>query len=302
VPLGGPRAAPVRRTLPARERSLIGPWCFLDHYGPTEVTSTRTRMNVPPHPHMGLQTVTWLFSGDVEHRDSLGTVQEIHPGQLNLMTAGHGIAHSEVSLEMTRVMHGVQLWVALPESSRHGAAGFEHHADLPVVELEGRPGRVGGRAIVIMGSLAGAASPATAFSPLVGAEIRLPAGSAVEVPVDPDFEHGVLVDTGDAVTVDGAAAPSSALVYAGPGRSSIALETPDDARLLLLGGAPFGEDILMWWNFVGRTHEEVVAAREQWQAGLVAGGDRFGRVDGYDGPPLPAPELPKVRLVPRSQR
>ena len=298
VPLGGPRAALVRRTLPARGRSLIGPWCFVDHYGPTDL-STRPGMTVPPHPHTGLQTVTWLFSGDVEHRDSVGSVQEIRPGQLNLMTAGRGISHSEVSVPGTRLLHGVQLWVALPDARRHGAPGFEHHADLPVVEL----GDLGAEAVVIMGSLGGQTSPATAYSPIVAAELLLPAGSRVELPVDSAFEHGLLVDSGD-VEVDGEAVPSWSLAYVAPGRSGITVSASASAsaRLLLLGGAPFAEDILMWWNFVARTHEEVVAARDEWQAGLEEGSERFGRVEGFDGPPLPAPQLPRVRLVPRSQR
>lgn len=294
VPLGGPRAMTVRRTLPSRERSLVGPWCFADHYGPDDV-SRRAGMNVPPHPHTGLQTVTWLFAGDVEHRDSLGTVQTIRPGQLNLMTAGRGIAHSEVSLPGTRVLHGVQLWLALPDAVRDGARAFEHHHDLPVVDLDGASG------VVVMGAYGGVASPATTLSPLVALEVVLPAAARVTLPLEPAFEHGVLVDSGD-VRVAGVPTPPSALAYLSPGRRAVDLGCDGPARVLLLGGEPFGEDILMWWNFVGRTHDEVVQARAEWQAGLAAGGERFGRVEGYDGAPLPAPELPTVRLVPRSQR
>lgn len=296
VPLGGPRAMTVRRTLPSRERSLVGPWCFADHYGPDDVAG-RAGMNVPPHPHTGLQTVTWLFAGDVEHRDSVGSVQTIRPGQLNLMTAGHGIAHSEVSLPGTRVLHGVQLWVALPESARHGGPAFEHHGALPVVELDG------GRAVVLVGALDGVTSPATAFSPIVGAELTVPAGARARVPLERGFEHGLLVDAGE-VRVAGREVAPSALAYLPPGAGDVEVESGPSgpARVMLLGGAPFEEDILMWWNFVGRSHDEVVEARAAWQAGLAAGGPRFGRVEGYDGAPLPAPELPTVRLVPRSQR
>jgi redox-sensitive bicupin YhaK (pirin superfamily) len=297
VPLGGPRAMTVRRTLPSRPRSLVGPWCFADHYGPDDV-ARRAGMNVPPHPHTGLQTVTWLFAGDVEHRDSLGTVQTIHPGQLNLMTAGYGIAHSEVSLPGTRVLHGVQLWVALPDAVRHGAPAFEHHEALPVVDLDG-----GARAVVVMGEYGGVASPATTFTPLVAVELTLPGPVRARLPLERGFEHGVLVDEGE-VAVAGVPTAPSALAYLPPGRGEVEIDVApgSGARVVLLGGEPFGEDILMWWNFVGRTHDEVVEARAQWQAGLAAGGPRFGRVAGYDGPPLPAPELPNVRLVPRSQR
>lgn len=297
VPLGGPRAMTVRRTLPARERSLVGPWCFLDHYGPDDV-ARRSGMDVPPHPHTGLQTVTWLFAGEVEHRDSLGSVQRIRPGQLNLMTAGRGVAHSEVSLPETTVLHGVQLWVALPDSDRHCAPAFEHHGELPVVDLA-----AGIRATVVMGGLGGTSSGATTFSPLVAAELTLAAGALGDLPLEPGFEHGLLVDAGR-VRVDGSRPPVGALSYLAPGRSQVPLanDGPEPARVLLLGGAPFEEDILMWWNFVGRTHAEVVEARAQWQAGLTTGSERFPRVEGYPGPPLPAPELPRVRLVPRSQR
>jgi quercetin 2,3-dioxygenase len=286
----------VRRTLPARERSLVGPWCFADHYGPDDVAG-RSGMNVPPHPHTGLQTVTWLFAGDVEHRDSLGSVQAIRPGGLNLMTAGRGIAHSEVALPGTRVLHGVQLWVALPEGARHRPPAFEHHADPPVVELDGA------RAVVLVGALAGAVSPATTFSPILGAEVTVPAGTRVRVPLEPGYEHGLLVDSGE-VRVSGRVVAPSSLAYLPPGTDALDIEAGSGgpARGMLLGGEPFGEDILMWWNFVGRSHDEVVEARAAWQAGLAGGGPRFGRVEGYHGAPLPAPELPTVRLVPRSRR
>lgn len=304
VPLGGPRAMTVRRTLPTRERSLVGPWCFLDHYGPDDLEQ-RVGMDVPPHPHTGLQTVTWLFAGAVEHRDSVGSHQVVRPAQLNLMTAGHGIQHSEVSLPGTRFLHGVQFWVALPDADRHGPPSFEHHADLPFVELDGADGRPGACAVVVMGALAGERSAATTFSPLVAAELRLPAGAVVDIPVDPAFEHGFLVDDGE-VLVEGTQVKPASLGYAAPGHRRLRVQTSDasSAVMMLLGGAPFGEDILMWWNFVARTHDEVVEARARWQAGLAAGGasERFGHVVGYPGPALPAPDLPTVRLVPRSKR
>lgn len=145
VPLGGPRAMTVRRTLPHKQIRTVGAWCFLDHYGPDH-----NRMSVPPHPHIGLQTVSWLLAGEVEHRDSVGSVQRILPGELNVMTAGHGIAHSEYAVSDPSVaMHGVQLWVALPAEYRDRAPAFEHHSDLPVVEGGGL------RATVMVGEFAG---------------------------------------------------------------------------------------------------------------------------------------------------
>ncbi len=299
VPLGGPRAMTVRRTLPSKQRSLIGPFCFADHYGPDDVAASGG-MDVPPHPHTGLQTVTWLFEGEVLHQDSLGSVQAIRPGQLNLMTAGRGISHSEegtpARFPAQRRLHGVQLWTALPDAARHGPPDFEHVADVPAVDVDGATVRV------FMGSMAGASSPARAYSPLVAAQLDVPAGAVVGLPVDPAFEHGVLLDCGD-LTVEGTPLEPAWLAYVAPGTDRLVLRAGDaPARAVLLGGEPFGEQVLMWWNFVGRTHEEVVAARAQWQAAVAGDPDgvaRFGRVPGYPGAALPAPELPGVRLVPR---
>jgi quercetin 2,3-dioxygenase len=294
VPLGGPRAMTVRRTLPQRSRSLIGAWCFIDHYGPDDVAATGG-MVVPPHPHTGLQTVSWLFAGEIEHRDSSGAHAMVRPGELNLMTAGGGIQHSEVSTPTTTLLHGVQLWTALPDAARHGAPFFERFVP-PVFEFEGAS------VSVFLGSLLGHDSTATAFTPIVGAQLDLPARTSIEIPVEPDFEHGVLVDTGTA-EVDGVLIPSAHLGYRPPGSATLSIRVGEHpARILLLGGAPFGEQIVMWWNFIGRSHDEVVGYRTQWQADVVGGGSedgRFGRVRGYDGPPLPAPTLPNVRLRPR---
>ncbi|HWR86205.1 MAG TPA: pirin family protein, partial [Rhodoglobus sp.] len=254
----------------------------------------RPGMDVPPHPHTGLQTVSWLFQGDIDHRDSLGTHAPVRPGELNLMTAGAGIAHSEVGFADTTTLHGAQLWVALPDDARHGPRRFEHVAPEPF-------GLGHATVRVFIGSLAGSASPATVFSPLVGAQLDLPAGGAVTVPADPGFEHGLLVDAGD-VTLDGVAVPRHHLAYAPTGRASLTIAAASDARLLLIGGEPFSERIVMWWNFIGRSHDEIVAFREQWQREVIAGQNpdgRFGSVRGYDGPPLPAPELPNIRLRPR---
>ena len=294
VPLGGPRSMSVRRTLPQRARSLIGPWCFVDHYGPDPVDGVGA-MNVPPHPHTGLQTVSWLFDGEIEHRDSAGNHAMVRPGELNLMTAGRGIQHSEVSTSNTTVLHGAQLWVALPDADREHAPFFEHYAP---------PAIAWGEATlrVFLGSLAGSVSPATAFSAIVGAQVELPAGTSIDLPVDPSFEHGVLLDRGS-IAVDGLDLPLSHLSFQDTGATSIRLEAgPAGARLLLIGGAPFGESIVMWWNFIGRSHDEIVAYRAEWQSDVIAGRNGagpFGSIDDAAGP-LPAPELPTVRLRPRA--
>jgi redox-sensitive bicupin YhaK (pirin superfamily) len=303
VPLGGPRAMNVRRTLPQKERSLIGGWCFLDHYGPDEVADTGG-MTVPPHPHTGLQTVSWLFTGEIEHRDSAGFHAMVRPGELNLMTAGRGISHSEVSTPDTSILHGVQLWVALPSAARFTEPGFEHYAPEPVSEE-------GFQARVFLGSLLGAASPVLTHSPLVGAEVLLHVGSSLRIAVDPSYEHGVLVDRG-AVAVGGTVIGTSQLGYLPPGRDFLELSHggPDGApaRLLLLGGEPLGESIVMWWNFVGRSHEEIVRFRANWQAQFEPAGpggdpaddpDQFGTVVGGALSALRAPALPNARLRPR---
>jgi redox-sensitive bicupin YhaK (pirin superfamily) len=292
VPLGGPRAMTVHRTLPQRQRSLIGAWCFADHYGPADVSETGG-MDVPPHPHTGLQTVSWLFAGEIEHRDSGGVHEMVRPGELNLMTAGSGVAHSEVSTPQTTTLHGVQLWVALPDSARDQPRDFAHHVP-PVVALSG------GSAQVFLGSLAGSTSPVATATPLLGAEVLVSPGEEVILAVDPAFEHGVLVDAGP-VLLDGVELARAELGYVDTGRRQIVLANPgaEPARIVLLGGEPFEEPLVMWWNFVGRTHEEIVGFREQWQAKS----DRFGAVEGYGGFPkhLPAPALPTTRLKPRLQ-
>jgi redox-sensitive bicupin YhaK (pirin superfamily) len=293
VPLGGLRAMTVRRTLPQRERSLIGAWCFLDHYGPDDVAVTGG-MSVPPHPHTGLQTVSWLFTGEIEHRDSAGHHALVRPGELNLMTAGRGISHSEVSTAATTTLHGAQLWVALPDAARDGSPGFEHYAP-PEVTGDGWAVRV------FVGSLLGSTSPVATATPLLGAEVRLDPGAALGLDVDAAYEHGVLTDTG-VVRADGAEVKEHELAYLAPGSGRLTLEAGDDgARLLLLGGPPFGEPIVMWWNFVGRTHEDVVAYRDAWQSQLAAGYDdgRFGIPVGNQLPPIPAPPLPNARLKER---
>ncbi|MGB6453561.1 MAG: pirin family protein, partial [Streptosporangiaceae bacterium] len=235
-------AITVRRLLPLRLRRSVGAWCFVDHYGPLDVDVV-TGMNVPPHPHIGLQTVTWLLAGTVLHSDSLGSEQLIRPGQLNLMTAGRGIAHAEQTPDRRDpVLHGVQLWVALPDVSRPAEPAFEHHAQLPQT-------RLGGFAItVLVGELAGADSPATTFSPIVGAELTAAGWPAsCLLPLRPDFEHVAFVAAGQA-SVDGVELAVGQLLYVPPGRPEAVLAATAGTTLMLLGGVPLGEPLLMWWN------------------------------------------------------
>ncbi|MGW9631529.1 pirin family protein [Agromyces sp. NPDC055520] len=335
VPLGGPRAMNVRRTLPQRGRTTIGAWCFADHYGPDDVAASGG-MVVPPHPHTGLQTVSWLFEGEIEHRDSTGSHEMVRPGAVNLMTAGRGISHSEVSTPQTTLLHGVQLWVALPADSRNVAPFFEH-AEIAEVEVDDA------RVRVFAGSLPGAPAaasgheahgdapgdlrdgPVTLFSALVGAQIELPAGGEAWIDLDPSFEHGLLVDLGPvgvtiaalddeaddpgrlvplAETGHTATLARSELGYLPVGHEGVRLRATDaPVRVILIGGTPFDEALVMWWNFIGRDHDEIVEYRRQWQADVIGRDNpdgRFGTVTGYDGEPLAAPEMPTVHLRPRA--
>jgi redox-sensitive bicupin YhaK (pirin superfamily) len=215
----------------------------------------------------------------------------VRPGELNLMTAGHGICHSEVSTATTTVLHGVQLWIALPDAHRDTPPAFEHHVP-GVVTLDGATARV------FLGTVAGETSPVRTFTPLLGAEILLEPGARPALDVDPAFEHGVLVDVG-AVELSGTPLARGTLGHVGVGTAGLRLANVADtpARVILLGGEPLGEDLVMWWNFVGRSHDEIVRYREQWQQESA----RFGRVEGYAGDRLPAPPMPTARLRPRTR-
>lgn len=276
----------VRRLLPQRPRRMVGAWCFLDLFGPARFAEGRA-MDVAPHPHCGLQTVTWLLQGEAVHKDSLDSEAVARPGALNIMTSGRGIAHSEETPERNSGrLHGVQLWVALPDAHRDDAPAFDHHPERPVVDLGAA------QAIVIVGELGGVTAPARTFSPLLGAELRVPARSDAVVPLRADFEHA-LVPLEAPLRAEGERLEVDHLHYFEPGRTEVSLRSEaDPARVLLLGGAPFQEPILMWWNFVARTTEEIVAAREDWQAGR-----RFGEVRRYAGDRLDAPAFAGARPV-----
>jgi hypothetical protein len=296
VPLGGPRAMLVSRTLPNRDRRMVGAWCFADFYGPADVAGA-PGMQVPPHPHTGLQTVSWLLDGEVLHRDSLGNEQLVRPGELNLMTAGFGISHSEESpTGHGPVLHGVQLWVALPGDQRAAAPHFEHHGDLPVLST------ADGAVTVLMGELAEAKSAARTYTPLVGAELSIAADRVLRLPVEAEFEHAVLA-VSDGVSVDDRPLATGDMLYLGRGRREVSVRADRPARAVLLGGVPFEEQIVMWWNFVGRSHDEIAQARAEWERGRATAepDGRFGVVHGYGAPALPAPELPNVELRARGR-
>jgi quercetin 2,3-dioxygenase len=266
---------PVRRALPKRHRRTVGAWCFVDHFGPAR---PEAGMQVGPHPHIGLHTVTWLVEGEAVHHDSLGTEQPIRPGQLNLMTAGHGVAHAEESPGRAAgaPMHGVQLWVAQPEATRHGPPAFEHHAELPTAALGDL------EATVLVGDLDGTASAARTDTPLLGVELR--GRGRAEVPLRSGFEHALVVLDG-ACAVGGELVEPGVLAYLGEGRDEVVVEAADGGRALLLGGEPFADEVLMSWNFVARTRAEVDRAAADWNAGH----ERFGTVASAL-PRIPAPD------------
>lgn len=258
VPLGGPRAMQVRRTLPQRARSLVGAWCFLDFYGPDDLTEA-TPMRVPRHPHTGLATVSWLFSGRIDHMDSAGNWATVRPGDVVLMNAGRGISHSEYSTADTKVLHGAQLWYAFPDEHRSVEPSLEAHRPEPV---RGD----GWEAKVFLGSLLGYESLVKTYIPLTGAELRLEPGTVLEIEVPEDHEHALLQVTG-AVSFNGEDIPEDHLGVVETGASTLRVEAGDEPVLaLLIGGEPLGEQIVMWWNFVGRSHEEVTAYRAAYQA------------------------------------
>ncbi|HEX4584941.1 MAG TPA: pirin family protein [Burkholderiaceae bacterium] len=271
----------IQRALPARQRRLVGAWCFLDHIGPADLAGTRG-LRVGPHPHIGLQTVTWLIEGEILHRDSLGSLQPIRPGQLNLMTSGRGISHSEESPSPgPSQIHGLQLWIALPNAARTMAPAFDHYPSLPTIT------RGGASVTVLAGEAMGERSPAAVHSPLVGLDLRMEPGSSMRLPLRPEFEYGALVTQG-ALTAGGEPLAPGTLLYLGRGRDELSMISSAGARAVLLGGEPLGETVLMWWNFVARTRLEILQACQDWNEHAAY----LGEVDGYDGARLVAPLPP----------
>lgn len=271
-------ALKVQKALPIRQKRLVGAWCFLDRFGPLSFSEAKP-MDVAPHPHIGLQTVSWLLQGEILHNDSLGSEALLRPGGVNVMTSGGGIAHAEETPgKNSGLLNGVQLWIALPDAYRNGQASFQHLEEVPIIE------QAGGMVSVFAGSVLGCSSPAIHFSPVLGADIALHASASLELPLDPSFEHAALLVTGDA-EIEGQSIDSINLNYLGTNRSSVKFNSSNGCRVLLLGGPPFTEKILMWWNFVARTAAEIAQARSDWQSH-----QRFGEVR-YRGPRLDAPSL-----------
>jgi len=274
-------ALTVTRVLPVKGRRLVGPWCFLDRFGPLTFADP-SPMDVGSHPHIGLQTVTWLLDGELVHYDSLGYESLLRPGGVNLMTSGAAIAHAErTPARNSGRLSGVQLWVALPDRDRQMSALFQHVERVPGDEQRA------GMIQVFAGSLSALASPATHHSGIFGADVRVHAGAALDVPLDVAYEYAALVLDGDC-RLEGQPLQERVLYYLGANRSAVCFTSRSGGRLLLVGGPPFPERILMWWNFVARTPQEIADARTDWEERR-----RFGEVTGYSGPRLAAPSLVK---------
>jgi redox-sensitive bicupin YhaK (pirin superfamily) len=270
----------ITRALPVREKRLVGPWCFLDRYGPLTFNQGKP-MDVAPHPHIGLQTVSWLLEGEVLHHDSLGYEALLRANGVNVMTAGAGISHSEESPEShTGRLNGVQLWIALPDQHRHAAPSLQHIEKVPAVELPG------GIVQVFAGNLGGAASPARHYSDIVGADLLIHPGERLNIELNSEYEHAAFVLSGDCA-IDGQKLEDRTLYYLGSNRSEVSFGSRAGGRLMFIGGPPFSETILMWWNFVARTREEIAEARADWEQHHA----RFGEVKAYRGSRLDAPSL-----------
>ncbi|MHB1209491.1 MAG: pirin family protein [Acidimicrobiales bacterium] len=268
-------AMPVRRALPRRAHRTVGAWCFADHMGPATVTAQHG-LDIGPHPHTGLQTVTYLVSGEALHRDSLGSEQLITPGQVNLMSAGLGVSHSEEATgHYAGDLHGIQLWIAQPDATRHASPAFEHHAQLPRIAIDQS------LATVLVGEFHGVRSPARHDTALVGVELSI--RHRIDLQLQADFEYAIIVLEG-ALSCDGVDVAPGQLGYLGIGNDEITLHPYESTRAMLLGGEPFESDILIWWNFVARNREEIDRAYDAWRSGDGRFGDFTSHLERISAP------------------
>ncbi len=275
----------VRRTLPSKARTMVGPFIFVDQFGPAHF-DLGAGMDVRPHPHINLATVTYLFEGAIDHRDSLGTYATIRPGALNLMTAGRGIVHSERTPQPERAagspISGMQTWLALPDGKEEIDPAFEHVAknNLPLIENDGVSARV------IIGSLWGVTAPTTQHASTIYADILMNAGSSVPIDAEAD-ERAILVALGSA-SLDGDLLETHSLYVLKPGQA-MTLRAETDCRVMLLGGEAFPTQRHVWWNFVSSSRDRINQAKSDWKAGL------FPLVTGDDKEFIPIPEVPLTR-------
>lgn len=274
------RGTIIKRALPSRQKRMIGAWCFLDHAGPVTFEKG-DGLDVGPHPHIGLQTFTWMIEGTMLHQDSVGSELLIKPKQVNLMTAGYGISHTEVAPDTETKMHAAQLWIALPDDKINMAPRFDHYPELPVIEKEGV------EFTVLVGEFLNVKSPVAVHTELLGVDLAAKAPTITRLVLNPKFEYGFMALEGSA-TINGHELNSDNMLVLESGIIEIDVQIHADSRVLLLGGEPFESPILLWWNFVGRTQEDIEHAREQW----INHDARFGTIPNYQGARLEAPALP----------
>ena len=267
----------IRRALPHHDRKTIGAWCFLDHFGPVDLTNTEG-LRIGPHPHIGLQTFTYPLVGEILHRDSLGSKQIIQAGQVNLMAAGKGISHSEESLPDT-LLHGVQLWIALPDNVRHMDPNFIHYENIPSLHFDNL------QINILAGEFADAESPVKVYTPLVALELIAMEDATTTLSLNPKFEYGILPLIGN-IEIANELVDMDTLLYLPCGKPNTQVHIKKGSRILIIGGEPFKEDIIIWWNFVARTKEEMIEATNAWNNHTA-----FGEVKGYEGKELVPPAL-----------
>ena len=276
----------VRRVLPGKARTMVGPFIFVDQFGPARLAPGEA-MDVRPHPHINLATVTWLFEGAIDHRDSLGTFATIRPGQVNLMTAGRGIVHSERSPQAERsagpTMFGMQTWLALPDGREEIDPAFEAQTDLPRIEAGGASARV------IMGELWGQRAPTTCHTETIYAEIVLAPGGSI--PIDAEADERAVMLVGGEAEIGGTVLRLYELAILAPG-AALTLTSTTGARVMLLGGEAFTTPRHVWWNFVSSSRERINQAKDDWRGG------KFPLVPGDSDEFIPLPEIPTTVSYP----
>ena len=272
----------IARALPTRQRRMISAWCFLDHLGPIQFPADEG-MHVGAHPHTRLQTFTWMIEGEIIHRDSLGYEQVLRAGQVNLMTAGHGISHTEDSVRPGERLHAAQLWIAMPDAVADQAPAFAHYPEVPQWSEQGCDWSL------MVGSYGTHIAPTQVHSPLLGLEVLTHAEArSCSVQLTPGFEYGLLALTGGfSLEGEEQAFVQDELAYVSPGRSSLHLQLQADTRLLVVGGEPFADKVVIWWNFLGPDLAAIRGYRAQWEAADA----RFGQVDQGEHRRMAAPEL-----------
>jgi quercetin 2,3-dioxygenase len=270
----------IARALPTKERRMVGAWCFLDHVGPIEF-APNAGLHVGAHPHTRLQTFTWMIEGELLHRDSLGYEQVVRAGQVNLMTAGYGISHTEDSVRDGEGLHAAQLWIALPDDVADQAPAFDHYAQVPQWQAQGCVWSL------MAGSYGDYVAPTKLYSPLLGLEVVSAQVGHLDLDLQADFEYGLLALTGG-FEVEGELFGKDELAYLSPGRIALDVQLQPNTRLFVIGGVPFKEPVTIWWNFLGQDLESIRGYRAQWAAGDA----RFGSVKEGEDRRLVAPQLP----------